>query len=232
MAFKRVDGRGLEELRPIEFKVGVLENADGSAEVRWGKNWIIVAVYGPHEHYPRHEALIDRGILRCRYHMNPYSTTERKSPQPSRREIELSKVVGEALEPAIMLESYPMSSIDVYIEVLQADGGTRVAGISAASLALADAGIFMKDLVAACTAGKVDGKVVLDLCDEEDKTGEADLPVAIMPNLNKVTLLQMDGMLTLEEFEKAFDLALKGAKTVYELQQKALRETYFKYGKG
>ena len=134
--------------------------------------------------------------------MAPFSVEHRKSPAPTRREIELSKVIREALEPALFLEQFPRTAIDIFIEVLQADGGTRCASITAASLALADAGIPMRDLVAACAAGKVDGVIVLDLNDTEDKYGEADVPFAMMPGLGKITLLQMDGMLTPEELKE------------------------------
>jgi exosome complex component RRP41 len=158
--------------------------------------------------------------------MAPFSVDERKSPAPSRREVELSKVIREALEPSIFVEYYPRTSIEVFIEVLQADGGTRCAGITTASLALADAGIPMRDLVAACAAGKIDGHLALDLMDVEDKVGDADVPLALMPNLNAVTLLQMDGSLTIEEFEKTVNLALDGCKQLYALQKTALRSRY------
>ncbi len=223
---RRVDGRKPDELRPIKIEVGVLSNADGSAYIEQGRNKILAAVYGPREVHPRHLSLPDRALLRCRYHMAPFSVEERKSPAPSRREIELSKVIREALEPAIFLERYPRTAIDVFIEILQADGGTRCAGITVASLALADAGIPMRDLVVACAAGKVDGTIVLDLNDIEDKLGEADLPVAVMPSLNAVTLLQMDGLLTLEEFEQAINLAIDGCKRIYKLQKEALKAKY------
>ena len=222
----RTDGRRPDELRPIKLEVGILSNADGSAYIEQGKNKILAAVYGPREVHPRHLALPDRALLRCRYHMAPFSVQERKSPAPSRREVELSKVIREALEPAIFLELTPRTSIDLFIEVLQADGGTRTAGVTVASLALADAGIPMRDLVAACAAGKADGYIVLDLNDIEDKEGTADVPVAYMPSLNAVGLLQMDGQLTPEEFEEAFNLALEGCKKIYELQKKALKEKY------
>ncbi|MCD6088972.1 exosome complex exonuclease Rrp41 [Candidatus Bathyarchaeota archaeon] len=222
----RTDGRKLDELRPIKLEAGVLSNADGSAYIEQGKNKILAAVYGPREVHPRHLALPDRALLRCRYHMAPFSVQERKSPAPSRREIELSKVIREALEPAIFLERFPRTAIDLFIEVLQADGGTRVAGITVASLALADAGIPMRDIVAACAAGKADGYILLDLNDLEDKEGEADVPVAYMPSLNRVGLLQMDGQLTPEEFEKAFNLAIEGCKKIYALQKQALKAKY------
>jgi len=222
----RIDGRKFNELRPTKIEVGVLSNADGSAYIEQGKNKILAAVYGPHEVHPKHLALPDRSLLRCRYHMAPFSVDERKSPAPSRREIELSKVIREALEPSIFLEYYPRTSIDLFIEVLQANGGTRCAGITVASLALADAGIPMRDLTAACAAGKVEGQIVLDLIDSEDKKGEADVPLSYMPNLNAITLLQMDGQLTLKEFEKVVNLSLEGCKQLYKMQKEALKAKY------
>lgn len=222
----RVDGRKLDELRPVKIEVGVLSNADGSAYIEHGKNKILAAVYGPKEVHPRHLALPDRAVLRCRYHMAPFSVDQRKSPAPSRREMELSKVIREAIEPSIFVEYYPRTAIDIFIEVLQADGGTRCAGVTVASLALADAGIPMRDLVVACAAGKVDGKIVLDLNDVEDKMGEADVPLAIMPNKEAVTLLQMDGILTYEEFEQVVNLAVNGCKQIYKLQKEALKAKY------
>ena len=223
----RLDGRRIDELRPVKIEVGILKNADGSAFIQFGKNKIMAAVYGPKEVHPKHQALPDRSLLRCRYHMSPFSTEERKNPAPSRREIEISKVTREALEPALMLEDYPRTAIDVFVEVLQSDGGSRCAGISAASVALADAGINMRDLVSACAAGKVAGQVVLDVDDTEDKEGQADLPIAVMPNSNQITLLQLDGQLNEEEFDKAFHWALEGCKTIHQLQREALIGKYF-----
>jgi exosome complex component RRP41 len=222
----RLDGRKADELRPIKIEVGVLSNADGSAYIEQGKNKILAAVFGPREMHPKHLSLPDRMVLRCRYHMAPFSVQERKSPAPSRREVELSKVIRESLEPSVFLEYYPRTGIDVFVEVLQADGGTRCASITAASLAIADAGIPMRDLVVACAAGKVDDTVVLDLMDTEDKVGVADVPVAYMPNLNAVTLLQMDGILTPDEFENAVNLAMEGCKKIYALQKEALKTKY------
>jgi exosome complex component RRP41 len=224
---KRTDGRTLDELRPIKIEVGTLKNADGSAYIEFGKNKIVAAVYGPKEVHPKHMALPDRAIIRCRYHMAPFSTDERKNPAPSRREIEISKVIREALEPALILQDYPRTAIIVYVEVLQSDGGSRVAGITAASLALADAGINLRDLVVGCAVGKIDGKIALDLNDTEDKEGSGDMPFSFMPNLNQVTLLQLDGIFTRDEFFQALQMAENGARKVYELQRQALLQKYF-----
>ncbi len=228
----RLDGRKMDELRQIKIEVGLLRNADGSAFIQFGKNKIMAAVYGPKEVHPKHSALPDRSVLRCRYHMSPFSTDERKNPAPSRREIEISKVIREALEPALLLEDYPRTAIDVFVEVLQSDGGSRCAGISAAAVALADAGINMRDLVSACAAGKIAGQIVLDVDDTEDKEGQADLPIAMMPNSNQVTLLQLDGQLNDDEFKKAFNMALEGCRRVYQLQREALIGKYFGSSEG
>lgn len=223
---KRIDGRKRYELRPITMEVGVLKNADGSAYVEWGKNKVLAAVYGPREVHPKHLQRPDRGILRVRYNMAPFSVEDRKKPGPDRRSVEISKVIKGALEPAIILELFPRTVVDVFIEILQADAGTRVAGIVAASLALADAGIPMRDLVSACAAGKIEDTIVLDLNKEEDNYGRADIPVAIMPIKNNITLLQMDGYLTKDEFMEAVRLAIKGAKAIYQKQREALKEKY------
>jgi exosome complex component RRP41 len=199
---KRSDNRGIDDLRQIKITVGVLKNADGSAYIEFGKNKIIVAVYGPREVHPKHMALPDRCVLRCRYHMSPFSTDTRKNPAPSRREVEISKVIRESLEPSLILSDYPRAVIDVFVEVLQADGGSRCAGIIAASVALADAGINMRDLVSACAAGRLGDKIVLDINDLEDKEGDADMPVAYLPNMDQVTLLQLDGKLSPTQFNE------------------------------
>src|SRR5919108_1819164 len=224
---KRTDGRVIDELRQVKINVGIVKNADGSALIEFGKNKIIAAVYGPREVHPKHMALSDRCVVRCRYHMSPFSTDTRKNPAPSRREVEISKVMREALEPALMLQDYPRAAIDVFVEVLQSDGGSRCAGITAAAVALADAGINMRDLVSSCAAGKVDDKIVLDINDEEDKEGGADMPVAYLPRLEQVTLLQLDGRLTPEQFNECLDKAIGGCKVVFEIQKQGFMQKYF-----
>ncbi|MDT7889125.1 MAG: exosome complex exonuclease Rrp41 [Desulfurococcales archaeon] len=223
---KRIDGRGPEDIRPLRFEVRVLKNANGSALVEYGSTKVLAAVYGPRDPGTRSIALPNRAVIRCRYHMAPFSTHERKNPAPSRREIELSKVIREALEPAVITEAFPRTAIDIFIEVLNADGGTRTAGITAASLALADAGIPMRDLVAGIAVGKVEGTLVLDINEEEDMYGEADIPMAFMPSLEQITLIQLNGVLSEEELWRAIELGAKGAKIVYEAQKEALRKRY------
>lgn len=224
----RRDGRKLDELRPIKLEVGVLERADGSAYIEWGENKILAAVYGPREVFPKHLQDASRAIVRARYNMAAFSVDERKRPGPDRRSVELSMVIASALESVVLAEQFPRTSIDVFIEVLQSDAGTRIAGLTAASVALVDAGIPMRDLIAGCAAGKIDGQIVLDLNKDEDNFGEADLPIAIIPKTKEIVLLQMDGNMSVEEVEKAMDLAYTSSLKVYELQKEALKNKYLK----
>jgi exosome complex component RRP41 len=224
----RVDGRRPDELRPVELKVGVLKQADGSASIRQGKTYIIAGVYGPRELHPRHLTLSDRAYLRVVYRMATFSVPDRKRPAPSRREKEISMVIANALAPSIFLEEFPKAVIDVFVQVIQADGGTRCAAINAASLALADAGIPMRSLIPAVAVGKADGKLVVDLGDEEDKYGQGDVPMAIMPRTGELTLLQQDGSFTREELLEAMQMGINSCTYLHELQKEALKKAYVK----
>ncbi len=225
---KRLDGRAVDEIRSFSCEVGVIKNAQGSALVRHGGNQIYAAIYGPREVHPRHLAKPDRGILRVYYRMATFSVHERKSPAPNRRENEISKVIRESLEPVLFLEAYPDSQIEIYIEVIAADGGTRCASTTAASLALADAGIPMKSMVVGVAAGKAQGKVLLDLGDKEDKVGQADIPCVVVMKDKSISLLQFDGEMSLDEMKLGFEYVLKGAEDIYQSQLEALKSKYQK----
>ncbi len=224
---KRIDGRKVDETRPLKIEAGVLENADGSAYLEWGQNKVLVAVYGPREMLPKHKQNPTKAIVNLQYRMATFSVPDRKNPRPGRREIEISKVCSEALEKAVFVERYPNTKIDVFVQILDSNAGTRAAGLTAASVALADAGIPMRDLVAATGVGKAGGEIILDLNKpEEDAPDAVDIPIAILPRTGEVVLLQMDGLLTMDEWKKAFKLGVKGCEQVYEVQKAALRKKY------
>jgi len=222
----RIDGRKFDELREIEAKVGILKNANGSAYFRLGDSIAIAGVFGPRTVHPKHMEKAECAILRTEYRMSPFSTVTRTRPGPGRREREISLVTREALSSVLFLEEFPKTAIDVHIEVLQASASTRCVGINAASLALADAGIPMRDLIASCSAGIVNKEIVLDIAGKEDTEGEVDLPIAYYPRQKKVTLLQMDGIATKTEIKEIIKLAIKGALKIYEVQKEALRKKY------
>jgi exosome complex component RRP41 len=227
----RIDGRTATQHRPIKIEAGVLKNADGSAYVEIGKNKVLAAVYGPRECHPRYLQDPTKAIIQCKYNMQAFSVSDRKRPGTDRRSIEISKITAEALENVVLTELYPRASIDVYIEILQANAGTRCAGLTAASVALADAGIPMRDLVPAIACGKADGNVLLDLNKEEDNYGQADVPLAIVPSTDEIVLLQMDGNMTRAELDHGLDMAFAAAHEVYEIQRDALKRRYTEMSK-
>jgi len=229
MAYKRKDGRKLDELRsPILAKVGIIKNADGSAMFQIGKTIAYAAVYGPKKMHPQHAQNPEKGTLRCTYNMLSFSVEDRIRPGPSRRSTEISKITEWALAPVVMLENYPNQVVDVHINIIQADAGTRCAGINAAAMALAHAGIPMKDLVSSISVGKIDKSLVLDLDKYEDSEfddgeGSTDIPVTITHS-GKLTHLQLDGKITAEQLKEVIEMAKKACDEIYEIQKKALKE--------
>jgi exosome complex component RRP41 len=226
---KRHDGRGFKEMRPMRIEAGVLKNAEGSAYLEQGNNKVLAAVFGPRETTPRHLADSDRAIVKCKYSMAPFSGIDGHSRSgPNRRAIEISKVIKEVFENVIMLDEFPGSEIDIFIEILQSDGGTRAAGLTAAAVALANAGIPTKDIVYSVSAGRIDDQIVLDLDMIEDNYSDADMPIAVSPRNGQILLMQMDGSLTKEQFQEAVDSVLEAGKTINKIQREALLEVYKK----
>jgi len=225
----RLDGRKFDELRPMEAKAGVIPNADGSALVKAGKTTAYAAVYGPRELFPRFKQNPKTGIVRCHYGMMPFSGSgERIRPGNSRRSQEIAMVMEKSLNAMIDLSAFPNAVVDIYVDLPQTDAGTRCAAISAASIALADAGIPMKDMISSVAVGEVDGTVVADLSYDEEAYDAivSDIPVAMTHNTKEITLLQMDGEISKENLMKALEMAKVGTETVYELQMKALKEKF------
>ncbi|KAL0464880.1 UNVERIFIED_CONTAM: Exosome complex component RRP41 [Sesamum latifolium] len=163
--------------------------------------------------------------VRCEYSMANFSTGDRmRKPKGDRRSTEISLVIRQTMEACILTHLMPRSQIDIFVQVLQADGGTRSACINAATLALADAGIPMCDLVTSCSAGYLNGTPLLDLNYVEDSAGGPDVTVGILPKLDKVTLLQMDSKLQLDTFENVMQLAIEGCKAVASYIREILLE--------
>lgn len=226
---KRADGRDWTETRKIEAKAGVIPRADGSAWFKIGATEAYAAVYGPRNLYPKFLQDPSTGILRCNYNMMPFSGSgERVRPGGSRRSKEISSVTEKALLPVLDLTEFPNSVVDVFIELPQTDAGSRCAGICAAAIALADAGLSMRDLVSSIAVGKVEDKIVVDLnYEEESYEGDvADIPVAVIPSTGEITLLQMDGIISKEDLKKALQLGIETCRKINEVQRNALKEKY------
>jgi exosome complex component RRP41 len=226
--FKRPDGRKPDELRPMQAKVGIVPNADGSALFSFGDTIAIAAVYGPRKMHPQHQQDPEKGTLRCNYSMLSFSVDDRIRPGPNRRSTEISKITEWALEPSLLIKRYPNMVIDVHVNILQANASTRCAGINAAAMALAHAGIPMKNIVSSVSIGKLDKNLVVDLNkDEEDweeGEGSTDIPITMTPD-GKITHIQLDGKITKEQLKEVIELARNTTKKVYEVQKKALKES-------
>lgn len=212
----------------MKAKVGIIPNADGSAMFTFGNTVAIAAVYGPRQLHPQHMQDPSTGILRVTYDLLSFSVSDRKKPGPNRRSNEISKMIEWALLPVLNLKEFPNTVIDVQIYIPQADASTRVAGINAASMALAHAGIPMKDLVTSVSMGKLDKDLVVDVDkDEEDfeeGEGATDFPLAKIAQGSEFTLVQLDGKIQPELIGKALHMATKACDEIYEVQKKALRE--------
>lgn len=232
--FKRPDGRGFDETRKIEAKLNVIKRADGSAYFAFGNSKAIAAVYGPRQLYPQHMQDPEKAVLRCHYDMLSFSVTERKKPGPGRRSMEISHEITNALEPALLLESFPNTVIDVFIQILEADASTRCAAINAAAMALASAGVPMQELVTAVSVGKLDKSIVVDMSHEEEdykikKDGKeikaaTDIALAFLSRSKKISLLHADGNIRVEELKEAIELAKKTCLKIEAVQKQTLKK--------
>ena len=226
---KRLDGRKLDECRPMEAKAGVIKKADGSAYFKIGKTTAYAAVYGPRELYPRFKQDPTTGILRVNYNMLPFSSKGgRIRPGGNRRSKEISMVTENALLPVLDLKEFPNAVLDVFIELPQTDAGTRCAGICAAAMALADAGVPMKEMVSSVSVGTVDGQVLVDLNYDEEAYDApvSDVPIALLNRTKEISLLQMDGDITEKQLLEAIELGKKACEKIHKVQTEALKAKY------
>jgi ribonuclease PH len=182
----RSDGRGSDQIRPISFELNIAPHASGSVLVTMGNTRVICGVT-IEENVPRwmKEQGVTGGWLTAEYSMLPYSTQTRKPRDVTKgrldgRSTEIQRLIGRSLRAVVDLEKLGPRTIWVDCDVLQADGGTRTAAITGASLAVAMACRRLgrekkidippvRKLVAAVSAGVLDGRAIVDLNYEEDK---------------------------------------------------------------
>lgn len=224
---KRFDGRKFDELRPIIAKVGVIPSADGSAMYQSGKTRAIAVVRGPRLLHPKHMENPQTGILRVNYQMMAFSVWDRIKPGTSRRGQEISKVTEWTLNQIIDLTEYPNSVVDVIIQIPQADAGTRTAGINAAAMALAHAGLPMRELVSSVAVGKMDKTVLVDVDKEEEDyeegEGATDIPICLTSRTKEIGLIQLDGKISVPEMREAIEMAKIACEKIHKIQMEALK---------
>jgi exosome complex component RRP41 len=238
----RNDGRKPHEIRRLNIQMGVLQShvTGGSALVEMGLTTVLAVVTGPLECARRTDERPDRAIIEVTLSVTPFAVADRRTfnANTDRRLIEGSLQIQRALEAAVLLHTYPKSRICVDLSVLADDGGRLGAAVNAATLALMDAGIPMKDFVCACSAGThgdsssgggTDAVISVDLNRKEESAmgsgATVYLPVAILPQRGTLVLAQCDARLPdFETLEHVLEAAMDGCRAVFERMQAAVKE--------
>ncbi|KAM5584177.1 hypothetical protein ABKV19_003837 [Rosa sericea] len=185
----RTDGRDFHQCRPAFFKIGAVNAAAGSAYAEFGNTKVIVSVFGPRE---SKKAMLysDIGRLNCNVSYTTFATPVRGQGSDHK---EFSSMLHKALEGAIILETFPKTTVDVFALVLESGGSDLPVVISCASLALADAGIMMYDLVASVSVSCLGKNLVIDPVLEEESYQDGSLMLTCMPSRYEVTQLTITG---------------------------------------
>lgn len=212
----RIDGRKPNELRRIRCSLGIFSQADGSAYLEQGNTKVLAAVYGPHEiRGSKSKALHDKAFVNCQYSTATFSMGERKRrPRGDRKSTEMSTHLEETFAAAIRTELYPRSQIDIFVEVLQADGGNYTTCVNAAMMALVDAGVPLKDTVVSCTASLVKDVPLVDVNHVEQSGGSPELVVSILPHSGEIVYMSLTQRFHIDHLSKVLDTAIKGCKDI------------------
>ena len=239
MSAVRGDGRSVADLRPVKLELQYLEWAEGSVLFEVGKTRVLAAA-SYEDRVPRFLQGSGKGWVTAEYSMLPRATEERtprevKQGRPSGRTQEIQRLVGRSLRAVTDMTKLCETTIWIDCDVLQADGGTRTASITAGYIALAlavrtlqERGIVkgqpLREEVAAVSAGIVDGAALLDLCYEEDARAEVDFNVVMTGGER---LVEVQGTAEGEPFtrpqlDELVDLAAAGIRQLVEIQRSAL----------
>lgn len=244
----RIDGRRSKEIRKINVRLGVFGQADGSAYVEQGKTKVLATVYGPHQ--PRGSAAKNvatktvKGIVNCQYSTAVFSfgAGERKRrPRGDRKSLERSLQLRHAMEAIIHLDLMARSQIDIFVEILQVDGSEFCVSVNAATLALIDAGIPIKDYAVGCSVTVSDSAIaddkgsqgigLLDANYMEECTPGVTLSIVSLPGLhieipigNTVVVVQGSGQrLHLSRLEALRMMAVEGCRDIRTILDQAVR---------
>ena len=242
----RIDKRRADEMREVFLERRVQKFPAGSALIEVGNTKVLCAAT-IEDKVPTFLKGTGTGWLSAEYSMLPGATTERNPRERSKiggRTAEIQRLIGRALRSVTDLEALGERSIIIDCDVLQADGGTRTASITAAFVALVEAcetiyevgGVFpVKDFVAAISAGiSTDGENLLDLCYAEDKAAAADCNVVMTGagELVEVQITAEKNPFTRPQLNALLDLAEGGINELISLQKDALgRELVWRVGR-
>ena len=237
----RPDGRAKDEMRPVKLTTGFTMYAEGSVLAEMG-NTKVICTASVEEKVPPFLEGKGLGWVTAEYAMLPRSTNTRKkrdikSLKLDGRSSEIQRLIGRSLRAAVDLGKIGQRTIWVDCDVLQADGGTRTASITGASVALAIAvnklvaeGKLaespMKRLVSAVSVGILEGEALLDLCYVEDKDAEVDMNL-VMTDQGEFVEVQGSGeeaVFTEDQMNRMLELGRKGLEEIAELQRQVIAE--------
>ena len=235
----RIDGRGLQEIRPVKITRHYTAYAEGSVLIECG-NTKVLCTASVEDRVPRFLKGTGTGWVTAEYSLLPRATHTRVPREAAKgkqtgRTVEIQRLIGRALRSVVDLEALGEVSITIDCDVLQADGGTRTASITGAFVALVDAihslydgyGKFpITDYLAAISMGIGDNGPMLDLCYEEDSAAVVDMNVVCTGKgqLVEVQGTGEHGTFTRDELNELLDLGESGTKALMQVQREALGE--------
>lgn len=241
MSDSRIDGRAVDQLRPVSFQRGWLDHAEGSCLVSFGRTRVLVAA-SVTEGVPRWRKGSGEGWVTAEYEMLPRATNERSERESRRGKVggrthEISRLVGRALRAVVDMKALGENSIVLDCDVLQADGGTRTAAITGAYVALQDAVSWLRerdllvgepviDSVQAISVGIVGGVPMLDLAYEEDSRADTDMNI-VCAGSGKFIEIQgtaEHAPFGADELTRLLELGTAGCRTLRDLQAEALAQ--------
>ena len=229
----RAGGRTDRQLRPAYFRVGAVTRAMGSAYVEVEGVKAVCAVYGPTSDAT--SSFSDKGRFSCSFQFAPFAKEARRTRDDEQEEKAISATLEEALSGSIQLDKFPKSTLYAWVTLLEAGPGFLGPTISCVSLALADAGVELYDLVAACTVGvSARGAVMGPSRAEIAAPGYCgSMLLASMPSLRQVTFVEQAGALDHKVVEELVSLGCEGCLRLRDLMRAALvRATIAKEGGG
>ncbi|GMN24831.1 hypothetical protein TIFTF001_000718 [Ficus carica] len=216
----RPDGRGFHQCRPAFFRTGAVNAAAGSAYAEFGNTKVIVSVFGPRE---SKKAMMysDIGRLNCNVSYATFATPVRGQGSDDE---DFSSMLHKALEGAIILETFPKTTVDVFALVLESGGSDLPVVISCASVALADAGIMMYDLVASVSVSCLAKNLVIDPMLEEESYQDGSLMLTCMPSKYEVTQLTITGEWSAAKINEGMQLCLDACSKLANIMRSCLKE--------
>eukprot|EP00403_Amphidinium_massartii_P024304 CAMPEP_0178392840 /NCGR_PEP_ID=MMETSP0689_2-20121128/11884_1 /TAXON_ID=160604 /ORGANISM="Amphidinium massartii, Strain CS-259" /LENGTH=289 /DNA_ID=CAMNT_0020013423 /DNA_START=15 /DNA_END=881 /DNA_ORIENTATION=- len=226
-ASRQQSGRRCEEMRPCCFQLGAIPNAAGSAYIEQGSTKVLASVYGPRQRLDR-----DKGAVVLDLQFSSFACRNVAKEENDRR-VELYKaLVMGAIESTVLMDRYFKLTIDLNIVILQDNGSALASALSVASLALADASVEMRDIMAGVSIQRAvqptgPAELLLDCDAMEERSmrhGSSVLHLGFCPSRGKVCMMHAAGSLADEPFEEMVHLAKEAAVEIGTQMNRCLEE--------